>query len=232
MQQPESPDCGFVALFEAIVRRTLNQYTQAEALLRQALTVFQTHRRQTEVARTLLELGQLLIRQSTQEALQTGHTYLAEAETILQTLNFPLLSAWVQLERAETLFRLGRISETTALAQSAGVCFAQAGLTLRHTQAQLLETDCMWRLVPRQAQKTYEEALQLVGELPPLALRCWHGLGRLAAITGDTRQAEVAYQHALEQLELGRHILCDYSQRAQFLEDKQPLLKLRYKNLH
>lgn len=39
----------------------------------------------------------------------------------------------------------------------------------------------------------------------------------------DTQHAEVAFQRALEQLELARHLLHDYNQRAHFVEDKQPL---------
>lgn len=221
---PNSPDAGYVDLFEARVRQALNQYSQAEELFQQALTRFQELDRHLEAADTLVGLGHLLTSGKTPEKLTQGLSCLERAEAHLQHLNVPLFKAWVQLEQAELLLRLERIDEAIQQAKTAEKIFTTAGLHLRQAQTIALLADCYWRKRPTEAQQLYQMALVKIGEeVPIIAARCWRGLGRLAVERSDTNLAEQAYNQALTLLDTMRRSLHSHNYQAGFFEDKQAL---------
>jgi len=222
---PDSPDRGYVNLFEAHVRWRLNQTTEAETLLREALELFDGLGRRLETAETLIILGHLLTTDSKLGKLEEALSYLSQAEAYLQKLDVPLFLAWVQLEQAEVRLRLAQTEEAARKADAARTVFVTANLQLRQAQADVLLADCCWRREPERARQLYQAALAIVDEADPLlAVRCWHGLGRLASAEGKYDEAEQAYEHAVALLDTVRRALSQHRQQAGFLEDKQALV--------
>ncbi len=223
---PDAPDHAFVDLFESRVRRALNQPEQTQTLLRRALATFEQLDRRTEVARTLLELGLLLAADHDVDKLAQGLSCLERAQAHFQDLDMPLLTAWVQLEQGEILLRLGRAAHAATQAQAGRAIFSKAGLPLRCAQADTLLADCQWRSQPDEARQLYQSVLHTAGQDQPLvAARCWHGLGRLAAASGDIDDAEQAYEKSITLLETVRRSLRGHSHQAGFFEDKQDLVE-------
>ena len=180
-QLPDSPDNGRLDLFEARVRRLLNQPQEAKPLLQAAYTRFVAVGWKTQACEALIELAHLLSESENPADLMQALTYMEQAETYLQSLAVPLLVAQVQLEQAELLLRLERMTDARPLAQAAQVIFAEAGLDLREAQAKIIRGDCIWKLEPEQAKALYLDALN-TSEMnsPLLASHCWLGLGRIA----------------------------------------------------
>lgn len=222
---PESPDHAFVDLFESRIRRELDQPTQAKDLLERALRVFEQLGRRIETALTLMEMGRLLGVAETPDKLSEGLSCLSQAEAHCQRLNLSALAAWIQLERGELGLRLGRTAEATACANQARTVFAEFGLPLRLAQADVLLADCCRCLQPVEARQLYESVLHAAGrDLPVLAVRCWHGLAKLAVDAGKLEEAEQSYTQALELVATVRKSLVGHSHQAGFLEDKQSLI--------
>lgn len=229
---PDSPDSGNVDMLEAQVRWRLNQRTQAERLLREALGLFNQLSRRLEAAETLIVLGHLLAAVRTAEKLAEGLSCLEQAEKNLQALKVPLFVAWVQLEEAELLLLLERTEEAATQAQAARSVFTEASLHLREAQASALLADCCWRIEPQRARELYQAAIQ-VGEADPLlTIRCWRGVGRLAQAAHEPAEAEQAYERAVRLLENLRRSLRHYQNQAGFLEDKQGLTEALLNSLH
>ncbi|MCP5095296.1 MAG: CHAT domain-containing protein [Chloroflexi bacterium] len=229
---PDVPDHGFVDLFEARVRLQLNQPAEAEQLLHQAVTQFQTTRHPLEAAETLIELGHLLADQPGQEKLAAGLDCLEQAAHLLVGIEAPFFKAWIQLDQAEMLYRLGRINEAAAYAKTAVSIFKTEQLPLRHAQANALLADCQ-HTQPENAKSLYTQALDTVGSADPLlSIRCWRGLGTLAFAEQDVKTAVFNYKHAIDLIETMRYTINSHKHRAGFLENKQSISEGLLSALH
>jgi tetratricopeptide (TPR) repeat protein len=178
---PDSPDAAYVDLFEARVRRLLNQRDQARQLLEGALARFESLGRHIESAEALLDLGRLLGEQDTPDGLADGVSCLERAEEYLQHANVPLLLAATRLAQGEFLLRLHRPLEAALRAEPARDAFGRAGLTLRRAQAEALLGDCTRERQPDDARRCYQSALAAAVAAP----------GKSRAPVG-TRRAAVA----------------------------------------
>ena len=229
------PDKGYVDLLEARVLRELHQPQEAESLLRQALRLFDSLERHLEAAETLVELSQLLISGTDSKSLTNGLHLLEQAEAHLNHLDVPLFKAWIHLKKGEILYNLGNTEAAAKWAQAAASVFRKAGLYLRLEQAQILFADCIWKQQPEVARQCYQSALTTVGENAVLiAVRSWHGLGRLSLAEGDMMGAETAYTRAVSILEELRLSLYSHQHKAGFLEDedKQKIFEGLLQALH
>jgi CHAT domain-containing protein len=232
-QLPDIPDAAYVDLFEARVRRALDQTARAQELLKRALTTFEEEGRRIESAETLVELAHLQAKDTTFESLMQAVAHLKRAEDHLREANVPLLVAWAQMEQAEFYLRLECTTEASECAEAARDMFVEADLDLRRAQAEALLADCRWQLQPDQAQAWYRSALNAAGEnMPVLAARCRRGLARLDAATGNIDAAETQYERAVTLLESVRRSLRSHSHQAGFLESWQELAKELLAALH
>lgn len=228
---PDSPDQGYVALFEAGVRRALNDPVQAEMSLRRALDCFRRLERRLEMGETLLALSHLL--SHLPHRLAEGVATLEEARTWLQGFDIPALLASIELEQAEQLLALGRVEEAGVCAEQAHAMFMALHLPQRQAQAALVLAESCWRLQPARAEQLYRNALTvLAGTLLLAEIRCWHGLGRLAAARGEVTAALSAYETAVEQTETLRRSLHGHLHQAGFQADKQTLMEELVGYLH
>ena len=218
---PDSPDTGYIDLFEARIRRQLHQPFVVEGLLRQSITRFQQLGRHLEAAEALVELGHHLVVQGSAEALAQALTYLEQAESYLLPRHVPLFLAWVQLEQAELLYRLGRPAEAVGRAEMSHHYFAESNLLLRQAQAEALIADCLWQQEPGRAWQLYEAAANTAAAIEPLlAVRSYQGLGRLALAQKDWPVAEHHYRQAVGRLEEMRRTLTTHYFQAGLWEDK------------
>lgn len=222
---PDSPDRGYVDLFEAQTRRVLRQSDTAEFLLRRALALFVRLERYLAASEMLIELGHLLAEADTPQSLGQSLSCLEEAEGYLQQQDMPLLLAWVRGEQAALLLRLGRPHEAAEKGEEALPAFAHAGLRLRQAQIQALLAECRQITQPRQAAELFQNALDHSGEwLPELSIRCWYGLGQLAQAEQRPGDAVQAYERAIALRDSVRRSLHGHGHQAGFLEGKQDLM--------
>lgn len=221
---PNSPDHAFVDLFEAQVRRELNDTRQAQTLIEHARATFEELGRRIETAQAYLQLSHLLSPEESPEKLGEALYNLQQAEAQISDLNMPLFVAYLKLEQSELLLKLGRFVDAAILSETAHHTFTAANLALRVAQADVIWADSSWRLHPEKAQCLYKSALQSAKQaLPLLAVRCWRGLGRIASLGGDIQTAEEHYEKAIILLDSVRHNLRGHSHQAGFLDDKQNL---------
>lgn len=221
---PDGQDAAALDLLEARIRRALNQNTVAERLLQQSLAIYWPRGFRIESAQILVELAHVWLDDPTVANLTRALDALEQAETLLTTLNVPLLLGLVQLEQGEILHKLGRDDRAVERARTALRPFVDYGLALREAQAATLVADCTWKLEPETAAAHYRHALDLSGDAAPLiSVRCWHGLGRLDAASGQIDSAESHYAHALDLLDTLRRSLNTHHNQAGFLDDKQQI---------
>lgn len=220
-QVPEFVDHGFVDLLEARVRSRLNQREAAEALLNSAYTHFNQTAHHVEAAEALIDLAHLISQSESQERLSESLTHLDEAETQLTAVNLPYFTAWIQLDKAELLFRLGRTSEAARLARLAQQRFAAGGLSFRQAYADVLLADCLSQQ-GEEADPLYARLLTEFGAQDPLlAVRCHTGLGKRALLDEGWQTAVFHFEQAVTQLDQIRRNLSTHATQSGFLENKQ-----------
>lgn len=225
---PDSPDMGYVDLFEARVRQELGETAASEQLLQKALIHFEQLDRHLEAAEVLVELSQQPAEIPDQVA--QALSYLDQAAAHLHHVDVPLFEGWVQLERAERLSQLGRTEEAAALAKKLQKLFAERHLPLRQGQALLIQGDCAKKTQPAMARYYYQQALDLIGHgAPLLAVRCWQGLGDVAA---DPAVAEAAYERAQTLFDSIRRTLHSHGHQAGFAMQKETLNRALLATLH
>lgn len=223
-QAEESPDAGYVDQLEADVRDHLHDSREAEELLRRALARFDRLERKLETAETQVKLALLLVADGSPRRMGEGLELLEQAIRLLSGLRVPLFTAWVRMIQAETLLRRQRRPDALAAAREAAAAFRDAGLRLRLAQALVVQGDCSALTEPEEAARLYRDALALIGpDAALLAVRCWHGLGRLALDARDAAPAEAAYRQAATILDGLRTALAGHAQKARFLENKQAI---------
>lgn len=224
-QLPDSPDMGYVDLFEAQTRRALQQVDLAESLLRRALALFVRLERHLAASEMLIELGHLLAEVDTPQSLGQALSCLEQAERYLQQQQMPLLLAWLYGEQGALLLRLGRPHEAAGKSVEALPAFAQANLPLRQAQIQVLLAECRQLTHPQQAAELYQAALAHSSEwLPELSLRCWYGLGQLARAERRFDDAILAFEKAVAIRDTVRRSLRGHGHQAGYLEGKQDLM--------
>ena len=225
-QAPEAPDNGYVDLLEAQVHVELHDPALARFLVQRALERFEGLGSQLSAAEALIEMGHLLAAEGRPDRLAEGLACLERAERHLRELGVSLVGARVRLEQAEVLVRLQRTAEAARRAESAGSLFAELRLDLRRAQAQTLVADCCAATDPERARTLYSAALAVAEDsLPLLAVRCWHGLGRVAMQCGDGASAERVLELGVKLLETMRRSLHGHSHQAGFLEDRQAVME-------
>jgi CHAT domain-containing protein len=223
-ETPTQVDYALVHIAESRIRRALNEHGQAVVLLHKAIAQLGQMNHTGELAVSLLELAHVLIDNPSHDNLLKALDAQTQAGEILAPLDTPLLSALVDLEQGEVLHHLGRDTDAVIHAERARITFGRFGLTLRLGQAVALAADCTQHLYPMQAQSDYRTALDLVSDSVPLiAVRCWRGLGRLAATERDFVSAESHYTTALDLLDTMRRGLSAHHHQAGFLDDKQQI---------
>ncbi|MCO5195938.1 MAG: CHAT domain-containing protein [Anaerolineae bacterium] len=221
---PDGQDAAALDLLEARIRRALNQNATAERLLQQSLAIYRPRGFRIESAQILVELAHVWLDDPNVTNLSRALDALEQAETMLETLNVPLLLGLVQLEQGEISHKLGRDDRAIERARVAMRPFVDHGLALREAQAVTLLADCTWKLEPDTAEAHYRHAVDLAGDAAPLiSVRCKHGLGRLAAARGAIDSAESHFAHALDLLDTMRRNLNTHHHQAGFLDDKQQI---------
>ncbi|MCB0032899.1 MAG: CHAT domain-containing protein, partial [Anaerolineales bacterium] len=108
-------------------------------------------------------------------------------------------------------------------------------LPLRQGQALLIQGDCAKETQPAMARYYYQQALDLIGHgAPLLAVRCWQGLGDVAAgsAAADPAVAEAAYERAQTMFDSIRRTLHSHGHQAGFAMQKEALNRALLASLH
>ncbi|MFQ5613816.1 MAG: CHAT domain-containing protein [Anaerolineae bacterium] len=147
---------------------------------------------------------------------------LLQARSIFAAIGSVLWEAAVDVQRAKLFLLLGQPQEAIAIAEGAGQTFGEQGLAFEQARAELLAAEAhVVRKNLEEARERAQRSLALAEEknLPQLAQRGNHLLGRLAEARGDKVRAYGYYQTCLDQIEqLRQHVALEMW--GSFLTDK------------
>lgn len=215
----EAAHAGYIGLFEAQIRRRLDDTQHNETLLTDALARFEQAGYHIECAEVVTELAHAAAARGTSPALAQALSYLEQAQAYIAHLDLALYEACLLLEQGELLLQLARTSEALARVKKAQPIFARAGLTVRIWQTAVLQADVLASREPTNAQTLYKKLLDEMAEqpLPLLIARCWHGLGRVLLRMQPTEAAR-CLEEAIQHYNQVRHTLRSHRHQAGFSE--------------
>lgn len=152
-----------------------------------------------------------------------AHAALAQARAIFEAEGNQVLTAHVDLEEANVLFREGHWLESQDRAAACAAAFARLGLAVEEARASLAAARAAHALGDSLAARRWVARGLAVGQqegLPSLTYQAYHLLGSIDRRQGNLEAALAAYTCAVDDLERLRSRLM-VEHRVDFLEDKE-----------
>ncbi len=146
------------------------------------------------------------------------------ARAVFSERGVPAEVARIDVARAASLLELGAYADARILAQKAEKVLSDHGLSLWAAEAQIVHAESLLGMEKTVQSTALYEVLSKRTDVPAtLKWRVYEGLGRIAEIQGDLRQALHHYQESIASVEWVEDVLETAEFRSGFLADKLTL---------